>query len=110
MTIEPEWPEDHSINTLGPNQHPWATPLVRIDISWALLKPIPQLTAVLRQSSEHVVTGGRVLRTPSCAFRTCVTSTILQQATIDPEQAKNYLYVLNLELIIARDPMRGFDS
>ena len=66
MTIESEWPEDHSINTLGPNQDPWATPLVRIDISWALLKLL-QLTGVLRQSSEHVVTGGRVLRTPSLA-------------------------------------------
>ena len=33
---------------------------------------------------------------------------ILQQATIDPEQAKNYLYVLDLEMIIARDPMVRF--
>ena len=33
---------------------------------------------------------------------------ILQQATIDPEQAKNYLYVLDLEMIIARDPTSGF--
>ena len=66
MPIESEWLEDHSIKPLGPNQHLWATPLVRNDISWALLK-LPQLTAVLRQSSEHVVTGGRVLRTPSLA-------------------------------------------
>ena len=35
-------------------------------------------------------------------------NTILQQATIDPEQAKNYLYVLDLEMIIARDPLQGF--
>ena len=35
-------------------------------------------------------------------------NTILQQATIDPEQAKNYLWFLDLEMIIARDPTRGF--
>ena len=35
-------------------------------------------------------------------------NTILQQATIDPEQAKNYLYVLGTEMVIAFDPMRGF--
>ena len=33
---------------------------------------------------------------------------ILQQATINPEQAKNYLYVLELEMISARDPTVGF--
>ena len=33
---------------------------------------------------------------------------ILQQATIDPEQAKNNLYVFGTEIIIAFDPMRGF--
>ena len=33
---------------------------------------------------------------------------ILQQATIDSEQAKNYLGFLGTEMIIARDPMRGF--
>ena len=33
---------------------------------------------------------------------------ILQQATIDPEQAKNYLYVLDREMIIARDPTVRF--
>ena len=33
---------------------------------------------------------------------------ILQQATIDPEHAKNYLYVLGTEMIIARDPTVGF--
>ena len=35
-------------------------------------------------------------------------NTILQQATIDPEQAKNYLYVLGAELVIARDPTVRF--
>ena len=35
-------------------------------------------------------------------------NTILQQATIDPEQAKNYLYVLGTEMIIARDPTVRF--
>ena len=35
-------------------------------------------------------------------------NTILQQATIDPEQAKNYLGFLDPEMIIARDPLQGF--
>ena len=32
----------------------------------------------------------------------------LQRATIDPEQATNYLYVLYLDMIIARDPTVRF--
>ena len=55
ITIESEWTEDHSINDLGPNRY--------------LMGP-PKTTSahsVLRQNSEHVVTGGRVLRTPSLA-------------------------------------------